>query len=76
MNGEVTQTPVEIWRDQVGSRLQRIAENSVGTLIMLVPSIRDLISQHIAYPQAKLDKELLSLPKVCRAFTTIQHAYH
>jgi len=64
INGQVGQTSTEIWREQIGSRLQRIIDHSPGTHIILVPSVRDAVSRHVAYPQAMLDKELLGIPKV------------
>lgn len=71
MTGQVSQTPVEIWRDQIGSRLQRIVEETPGTHIILVPSIRDMVSRHVAFPQAMLDKELLGLPKASPSFSIL-----
>ena len=67
--GAVTQTPTEVFRDQVASQLTRLAEASPGTVILLVPSLRDMISVHIAFPQAMLDKESLGLSKVRRRQT-------
>ena len=64
--GAVAQTPTEIFRDQVASQLTRLAEASPGTVILLIPSLRDMISVHIAFPQAMLDKESLGLSKVRR----------
>jgi len=46
--------------------LQRITEASPGTVIILVPSVKDLVSKHVAFPQAMLDKEPLGLPKVSK----------
>lgn len=30
----------------------------------MAPSVRDIVSRHMAFPQARLDKEDLGLPKV------------
>ena len=68
VNGQVTQTLVEVWGDQIGSRLQRVVEHSPGTHIILVPSVRDMVNRHMAFPQAMLDKELLGIPKVSCVF--------
>ena len=67
VNGEITQTPVEIWRDQVGARLQRLVELSPGTHIILVPSTRDIVLQHTAFPQAMFDRDSLGIIKVSQA---------
>jgi DNA polymerase alpha subunit B len=58
-----------MFKDEVSARLQRIVDISPGTVIIVVPSVRDMVSRHMAYPQAMLDKEALGLPKV-RPFTS------
>jgi len=60
----VTSTPTELFQERVGAQVQRIAESSPGTTIILVPSVRDMTSHHVAFPQAMLDKQALNLPKV------------
>lgn len=57
-------TPTDLFRERVTSQLLRVIEASPGTVIILVPSVRDMISRHVAFPQAMLDKEALGLPKV------------
>ena len=57
-------TPTDLFREQVTSQLQRVLEQSPSTVIILVPSVRDMVSRHMAFPQAMLDKEALGLPKV------------
>ncbi|KAK4685108.1 DNA polymerase alpha subunit B, partial [Tremellales sp. Uapishka_1] len=61
--GNVTQTPSEIFRDKISSRLQQILDQSPGTVIILVPNVRDMVSRHVAFPQAMLEKEALGLSK-------------
>jgi hypothetical protein len=56
--------PHEIFRDQITARLLRLNESSPATTIILVPSVRDIISRHMAFPQAMFDRETLGLPKV------------
>ena len=63
-NGAVTQTPTEIFKEQVAAQLVRLSEASPSTVVLLVPSVRDMVSRHVAFPQAMLDKEALGLPKV------------
>ena len=60
----MTSTPTELLRDKVISQLQRVIDSSPATVIFLVPSVRDMISRHVAYPQAMLDRESLGIPKV------------
>ncbi|WRT64268.1 uncharacterized protein IL334_001199 [Kwoniella shivajii] len=62
-SGAVTETPADIFRNQVSRRLQNTLDSTPGTVIILVPNIRDVVSRHMAFPQSMLDKELLGLPK-------------
>ncbi|WVO16943.1 hypothetical protein L204_104629 [Cryptococcus depauperatus] len=59
----VSQTPAEIFQNQISNRLQTVVENSSATVILLVPSIRDMVSQHMAFPQSMFEKEGLGIPK-------------
>ncbi|WWD17758.1 hypothetical protein CI109_102199 [Kwoniella shandongensis] len=61
--GAVTQTPLDIFKDQISRRLHTLVESSPGTVIILVPSVRDLVSRHMAFPQSMLEKDTLGLPK-------------
>lgn len=56
--------PIDIFKEQVSARLQRLIDASPSTVIILVPSVRDVVSRHVAFPQAMLEKEALGLPKV------------
>lgn len=56
--------PNDIFKEQISARLQRLLDVSPATTIILVPSVRDIVSTHVAFPQAMLDKETLGLPKV------------
>ncbi|BEI86263.1 hypothetical protein CcaverHIS002_0605500 [Cutaneotrichosporon cavernicola] len=55
--GQLSVSPVELFREQVAARLARLHDASPATSVVLVPSVRDLISKHAAYPQAMLDRE-------------------
>ncbi|KAI5475991.1 DNA polymerase alpha subunit B [Pseudohyphozyma bogoriensis] len=66
-NGDVDQTPTEIFRDQISPRLVKLAAASRRTTVLLVPSARDLISNHLAYPQSPFIKDAaLEIPKGVR----------
>ncbi|EKC98004.1 alpha DNA polymerase [Trichosporon asahii var. asahii CBS 8904] len=62
-SGALRQTPVELFRQQIASRLARINEESPGTVVILIPSVRDLLSRHAAFPQAMLERDGLGLSK-------------
>lgn len=62
-SGLLTQSPTELFREQIASRLARINEDSPATVIVLIPSVRDLLSRHAAFPQSMLEREGLGLSK-------------
>jgi DNA polymerase alpha subunit B len=63
-SGAITRSPADIFKSEITARLLRTGEVSPNTYILLVPSVKDIVSTHMAYPQAMLDKETLGLPKV------------
>ncbi|OXM76137.1 DNA polymerase alpha subunit B [Cryptococcus neoformans Bt63] len=63
----VTETPQEIFRKQISSRLQKVVTQSPSTVIIIIPSVRDVVSHHMAFPQSMLEKEYLALPKKVKA---------
>lgn len=63
--GEIDKSPVEIFSDRISRKLARLALKSPSTIVILVPHARDLISNHVTFPQSPFarDKDL-NLPKV------------
>lgn len=73
--GDVDETPTEIFRRQISTRLTLLMESSPGTAVILIPSVRDLVSRHVAFPQTPLEKSTeLGLPKV-RAMCPVASHY-
>lgn len=62
--GDIDETPKQIFVDQISRRLASLVEECPGTGILLFPSVRDMVSRHVAFPQAALQKDDLQLPKV------------
>jgi DNA polymerase alpha subunit B len=63
--GDLDETPTEIFRNQVASRLSTFTEDCPATAVIVIPSVRDMVSRHVAFPQAMLEKSPeLGLPKV------------
>lgn len=65
--GDVDKRPIEIFREQIGDRISSFVDACPGTQIIMIPSVRDLVSRHVAFPQANFEKERmaeLGLPKV------------
>lgn len=60
-SGKITTSPVEIFREQITRRITRLLDTSPATNVVLVPSVRDMVSCHTAYPQAMLDRDELGL---------------
>ncbi|GHJ84547.1 hypothetical protein NliqN6_0949 [Naganishia liquefaciens] len=65
--GDIDSTPMELFKQQISTRLTLLMESTPGTAVILVPSVRDLISRHVAFPQTPLEKSVeLGLPKKVR----------
>lgn len=47
--------PSTIFRQQIASRLHKLKETSPDTKIFLLPSLRDILAPHLAYPQSPLN---------------------
>ena len=66
-NGDIDEMPADIFRHQIADRLISFVERCPGTQVIMIPSVRDLISRHVAFPQSNFEKERmadLGLPKV------------
>ncbi|KAL9056019.1 MAG: hypothetical protein Q9162_003198 [Coniocarpon cinnabarinum] len=60
-----TTTLTDVFRALVALPLQRLAKQLPGLRIVMVPSVRDVISKHAAWPQDRLLRKELQLPKQC-----------
>ncbi|KAG6868628.1 hypothetical protein C0993_000218 [Termitomyces sp. T159_Od127] len=59
-NGETDMLPDGLFRSLFIEPLKAYLDSSPGSIAILVPSIRDLISRQTVYPQGELDPELTS----------------
>lgn len=50
--------------------LQQVLDSLPGTTIIIVPSVRDIMSDHAVYPQAKFDTSVIDDP-VCFLFRAL-----
>ncbi|KAM0722400.1 hypothetical protein Q7P37_001841 [Cladosporium fusiforme] len=64
-----TATLTEVFRALIGAPLQRLTQSHPTITIILVPSIRDVISKHVSFPQDRLPRNALGLPKQCQVVT-------
>lgn len=55
--GQTDLLPVDIFRTKITSRLLEICESTPATNIILIPSVRDLISTQMAFPQGMFQKD-------------------
>ncbi|KAI7574638.1 DNA polymerase alpha 70 kDa subunit, partial [Hortaea werneckii] len=59
----------DIFRHFISQPLQAFLHSSPSTIIILVPSLRDALSKHVAWPQDRFAKPPLGLPKGVQVVT-------
>ena len=64
--GDTDQTPSELFHNQFTEKLHEFLESCPNSLILIVPSVRDVISDHCVYPQSPLGVSELSVDPVSR----------
>ncbi|KAH9936258.1 DNA polymerase alpha/epsilon subunit B-domain-containing protein [Fomitopsis serialis] len=71
-NGDVDETPAEIFREQFLANMTDFLGDSPDSQILVVPSVRDIISDHAVFPQGEfkmglaVDPRIRLLPNPCR----------
>ncbi|KAJ3754976.1 DNA polymerase alpha/epsilon subunit B-domain-containing protein [Lentinula raphanica] len=64
--GEIDETPLELFHRIFLNPLRNFLSLSPGSIVILVPSVRDLISTHTVYPQCEFSKLRIHLvPNPC-----------
>jgi DNA polymerase alpha subunit B len=64
-----TATMTDVFRALIANPLHRLAQSHPTITIILVPSVRDIISKHVSFPQDRLPRAALGLPKQCQIVT-------
>jgi DNA polymerase alpha subunit B len=64
-----TATMTDVFRALIANPLHRLAQSHPTITIILVPSVRDVISKHVSFPQDRLPRAALGLPKQCQIVT-------
>ena len=59
----------DVFRALIATPLQRLVQSHPTITIILVPSVRDVISKHVSFPQDRLPRAVLGLPKQCQIVT-------
>ncbi|KAI0632173.1 DNA polymerase alpha, subunit B [Trametes polyzona] len=62
--GEVDVSPQEIFQTELVTRLQEFLDASPGSTVLLVPSVRDVLSDHAVFPQCELPRALCNDPRI------------
>ncbi|THH15359.1 hypothetical protein EW146_g5105 [Bondarzewia mesenterica] len=71
-SGDIDETPVDMFFTRFTENLRDFLDVSPDSLVLLIPSVRDIISQHVVYPQSELgaefskDPRILLLPNPCQ----------
>lgn len=63
MDPSLAQMPQEIFEHHIAARLRALCERTARTTVILLPSIRDVVSPHVAWPQPMFDKASLNIHK-------------
>ncbi|KAF5024877.1 hypothetical protein F66182_3035 [Fusarium sp. NRRL 66182] len=64
-----TATMSTIFKYLVSPAFNRLASSNPQITIILVPSVRDILSKHVSWPQDSIPRKELSLPKAVRIVT-------
>jgi DNA polymerase alpha subunit B len=56
-NGDVDATPSSLFRKQFLEPLRSFLESSPGSIVLILPSVRDVISRQAVFPQSELGPE-------------------
>ncbi|KAH8120686.1 DNA polymerase alpha, subunit B [Phellopilus nigrolimitatus] len=62
--GDLEQTPTELFKERLIASLRSFLKISLDSLILLEPSIRDILSDHPVYPQCELENPFLADPRI------------
>lgn len=63
LDPNLMQLPQELFENHIGSRLRRLCDSSARTTAILLPSTRDIVHPHAAWPQPMFDKTMLGIHK-------------
>ncbi|THH31178.1 hypothetical protein EUX98_g3002 [Antrodiella citrinella] len=62
--GEVDTSPEQMFKDVIINPLQDYMDSKESSLVILVPSVKDVVSDHAVFPQAALDAQLFNDPRI------------
>ncbi|KAJ7069986.1 DNA polymerase alpha/epsilon subunit B-domain-containing protein [Mycena amicta] len=63
--GDVDSTPLSLFRTRFILPLREYLDSAPGSIAVVIPSVRDLISNHAVFPQGELEREVvMSDPRI------------
>ncbi|RPD62451.1 DNA polymerase alpha, subunit B [Lentinus tigrinus ALCF2SS1-7] len=62
--GDVDATPADMFKTEFVDRLRDFLDSSPGSLVLLVPSVRDILSDHAVFPQCELSRTFCNDPRI------------
>ncbi|KAJ3474581.1 hypothetical protein NLI96_g12377 [Meripilus lineatus] len=62
--GLIDSSPSTLFNDLFVERLQGFLDHSPSSIILLVPSVRDILHKYATFPQCELDHDLLNDPRI------------
>jgi DNA polymerase alpha subunit B len=76
-SGSIDSTPAQLFHSTFTDNLKDFLATSPGSIVVIVPSLKDLISDHVVFPQAELGKEFSGDPvrRFSRSFC-VPHRSH
>lgn len=64
-----TATMKDIFRALIALPLQQLSQSVPGLSIIIVPSVRDVVNKHVSWPQDRMARKELGLPRQCTVVT-------
>lgn len=63
-NGDLDMLPTALFRSTIVEPLQQLLDSLPGTSVVVVPSVRDLMSDHAVFPQAEFASNVFDDPRI------------
>ncbi|KZP31431.1 DNA polymerase alpha, subunit B [Athelia psychrophila] len=63
-DGDIDSSPADIFHDHFTTQLKDFLNLSPGSIVLLVPSIRDVIHNHVVFPQSEFQSEYAGDPRI------------
>lgn len=61
-NGDVDDSPIVLFRKVLLEPLKDLLDKTAGSIALLIPSVKDILNEHAAFPQSQLHPDLIDDP--------------